>query len=58
MEWKVAPKVWQSGESQIVLAHAGRDFGLEDISGLPWIEIDFPEDVQRAEAVVLPKLIA
>jgi choline kinase len=42
----------------MVLAHAARDFGFEDISGLPWIEIDFPEDVQRAEALVLPNLIA
>jgi len=42
----------------MVLAHGGRDFGFEDISGLPWIEIDFPEDVRRAETSVLPKLIA
>lgn len=40
----------------MVLAH-GRDFGFEDISGLPWIEIDFPEDVQRGKAAVLPNLI-
>ena len=42
----------------MVLAGGGRDFGFEDISGLPWIEIDFPEDVQRAETAVLPNLIA
>jgi choline kinase len=42
----------------MVLARAGRGFGFEDITGLPWIEIDFPEDIQRAEAVVLPELIA
>jgi choline kinase len=42
----------------MVLAHGGRDFGFEDISDLPWIEIDFPEDVQRAETAVLPNLIA
>ena len=42
----------------MVLAHGGRDFGFEDISDLPWIEIDFPEDAQRAEMVVLPNLIA
>jgi choline kinase len=33
-------------------------FGFEDISGLPWIEIDFPEDVRRAESSILPRLIA
>ena len=30
----------------------------EDISDLPWLEIDCPEDVQRAETAVLPNLIA
>ena len=30
--------------------------GFEKIGGLPWIEIDFPEDVTRAERDVLPKL--
>ena len=31
-------------------------FGYEDISGLPWIEIDFPEDVERARNTILPSL--
>ena len=35
------------------LVREGR-FGLEDITGLPWIEIDFPEDVERALKEVLP----
>lgn len=30
--------------------------GIADITGLPWIEIDFPEDVERAESQVLPRL--
>jgi choline kinase len=33
-------------------------FGHEDIAGLPWIEIDFPEDVTRAEREILPRLEA
>ena len=33
-------------------------FGLEDVTGLPWIEIDFPEDVVRAREVVLPAIRA
>jgi choline kinase len=41
----------------MVLAREGKGFGFEDITGLPWIEIDFPEDVQKAEAVVLPQLV-
>lgn len=31
-------------------------FGYEDITGLPWIEIDFPEDMKRAENEILPLL--
>lgn len=31
-------------------------FGFEDITGLPWVEIDFPEDVERAREVVLPAI--
>jgi choline kinase len=31
-------------------------FVCEDVTGTPWIEIDFPEDVKRAELEVLPRL--
>ena len=30
--------------------------GVEDITGIPWIEIDYPEDVSRAEADILPRI--
>lgn len=32
--------------------------GYEKIGGLPWIEIDFPEDIDRATSEVLPALCA
>ena len=32
------------------------DFGFEDITGLPWLEIDFPEDVTRANRDIFPKI--
>ena len=32
-------------------------FNFEDVTGLPWIEIDFPEDVKRAEKEILPQLV-
>lgn len=35
-----------------------QQFGWEDISGLPWIEIDFPDDVRRAREEVLEQLTA
>jgi choline kinase len=31
-------------------------FGFEDVTDLPWVEIDFPEDVRRAEADILSRL--
>jgi choline kinase len=40
-----------------VLVRAGR-FGAEDVTGLPWTEIDFPEDLDRARSVILPALQA
>ena len=40
---------------ELLLANPN-DFGFEDITGLPWIEIDFPEDLRRAEEEVLPAL--
>ena len=32
--------------------------GFERVDGLPWIEIDFPDDVARAEREVLPQIEA
>ena len=31
-------------------------FACEDVSGLPWLEVDFPEDVERAIKQVLPAI--
>jgi choline kinase len=32
------------------------EVGFERIDGMPWTEIDFPEDVTRAEADILPRI--
>lgn len=40
-----------------LLARPG-DFAFEDVTGLPWIEIDFPEDVVRARDEILPAIRA
>lgn len=32
------------------------EIGYELVDGLPWTEIDFPEDVRRAEAEILPRI--
>jgi len=31
-------------------------FDVEDVSGLPWLEVDFPEDIERAIKQVLPAI--
>lgn len=32
------------------------DIGIEDVSGLPWIEIDFPQDITKAQEQILPRI--
>ncbi len=41
----------------MIMQSAPDRFGFEDITGLPWTEIDFPEDVAKA-AALLPQLAA
>jgi len=41
----------------MIMASPADRFGFEDISGMPWTEIDFPEDVAKAMAL-LPKIDA
>ena len=38
------------------IIHDSIKIEFEDISGLPWLEIDFPEDIVRATESVLPQL--
>jgi choline kinase len=40
----------------VLLAEAPDRFGCEDITGLPWIEIDTPEDLRRAREEIAPAL--
>ncbi len=39
-----------------LIKERGRTFEVADVTGLPWIEIDFPNDVARAANEVLPQL--
>ncbi|RUT02763.1 hypothetical protein DSM106972_056830 [Dulcicalothrix desertica PCC 7102] len=39
-----------------LLLQSPKDFGYEDITGLAWLEIDFPQDIQRAQLQILPKI--
>lgn len=40
-----------------LLLETPETFGYEDITGLPWIEIDFSQDIQRAQNDILPQKI-
>ena len=54
----------EAGRRETVYEEAIRDalladpdaFAVADVTGLPWIEIDFPEDVRRAAEEILPRL--
>lgn len=57
----------QAGKVKLAYEPAMRDvlmdtppgtFGFEDITGVPWIEIDFPEDLVRAQRVIYPRVAA
>ena len=39
-----------------VLLATPSEFACEDVSGLPWLEVDFPEDMERAVKQVLPAI--
>jgi choline kinase len=39
-----------------LLREGSQGFDVADVTGEPWIEIDFPGDVSRAEQEVLPQL--
>jgi choline kinase len=41
----------------LLLADPNR-FGFEDVTGLPWLEVDFPADVERGMQRILPAIIA
>ena len=42
----------------VLLTSPRGTFAFEDITGLPWIEIDFAADVARAETEILPRIIS
>jgi choline kinase len=46
---------YEAAVRDLILSHPDR-FGYEDISDLPWTEIDFAADVARARQEILPRL--
>ncbi len=41
----------------MVLAAPPGTFGYAEVTGLPWTEIDFAEDVRHAHAAIFPRLL-
>ncbi len=41
----------------VLLTSPRGTFAFEDITGMPWIEIDFAADIERANAEVLPRIL-
>ncbi len=47
---------YEEAMRRVMVGPDAAPFSVEDVTGLPWIEIDFPEDLERARTVVLPRL--
>jgi choline kinase len=62
--WKRAQEYLEQGWEERPHEEAIRDilletpevFTWEDVTGLPWLEIDFPQDLDRAKDKILPQL--
>lgn len=50
------PEVRDSYDDVLRAMVLANRFGYEDVTGLPWTEIDFPDDVSRARDEVLPRI--
>lgn len=48
--------IYEEVYRDLILESPPGTFAVEDITGLPWIEIDFPEDLARAERDILTRL--
>lgn len=42
----------------VILTSGRETFGFENVTGLPWIEIDYSVDIKWANAEILPRLSA
>lgn len=47
---------YEDAMRDVILGEYAGTFGIVDISDLKWVEIDFPDDLQKAQDVILPTL--
>ncbi len=40
----------------MILAARADEIEFHDVVGIPWIEIDFPEDIKRAQQIIAPRI--
>jgi choline kinase len=45
---------YEEAMRDVLVAEPSGTFGYVDVTGVPWIEIDFPSDLLRAEKIVFP----
>lgn len=50
--------VYEDAFCDVMKASDPGTFGFEDVTGIPWIEIDFPEDRERAATEIRAKIAA
>ena len=50
------PEPYEEAVRDLILGDYNDRVGAVDIAGLAWIEIDFPDDIRRAEDDILPRL--
>ncbi|MFQ5468221.1 MAG: hypothetical protein ACE5DS_08810, partial [Kiloniellaceae bacterium] len=50
--------IYELAFREVLLAAAPGAFEVADVTGLPWTEIDEPEDLARAHREVFPRLVA
>ncbi len=48
--------LYEDAFREVVVAEPPGAFGVEDVTGLPWVEIDFPEDLEKAESEIYSRL--
>lgn len=49
--------IYEDAIRDVVVSEPAGTFGVEDITGLPWVEIDFPDDLEKARREVFPRLV-
>ena len=52
------PEPYEEAIRDVLLTSRPGTFAFEDVTGVPWIEIDYPEDVRRARDEILPSILS